>query len=217
MFSTELSYTLEAAYREASQRKHAFFCIEHLLFALLFDEQVAEVIRKCGGNIERLREDLEGFFASGVEEIHDQPEPEQTPAVQRVLQRAILHMHSAGKKVITGRDVLVAIFGEEDSHAAFFLIKQHITREDVLDFISHGIAKVDDEMEVADGRDAEEGEDTDDSPKGQGASILARCTENLTDRARKGELDPIIGREAEIARAIQAGGRENSPVTCNCP
>ena len=211
MFSTELSYTLEAAYREASQRKHAFFCVEHLLFALLFDQQIAEIIRNCGGDIDLLKQDLEEFFSSAIEPSQGETEPDQTPAVQRVLQHAILHMHSAAKKVVTSNDVFVAIFSESESHAVFYLLKQNISRQDVLDYVAHGVSKIAEEEK--DGITTEESDDTN-TKKSSTSSMLARCTENLTESARRGELDPIIGREKTIARALQILSRrqKNNPL-----
>ena len=132
MFSTELGLTLEAAFREASSRRHAFFCLEHLLYALSFDEQVMEILNHCGADLSLLRKDLEGFFDKHVEVIPVRgskvpaAEPAQTPAVQRVLQRAIMHVRATQKDVITPTEVLVALFSEEDSHAVFYLAKQGV-------------------------------------------------------------------------------------------
>ncbi|MCB0333796.1 MAG: hypothetical protein KDD55_09880, partial [Bdellovibrionales bacterium] len=149
MFSTELSYTLEAAFREASTRHHQFFCLEHLLYALLFDGEIQDVIVHCGGDVQALRNELENFFkehldSTAVNESHG--EPIQTPAVQRVLQRAIIHMHSSGKEFITGKDVFIALYGEEESHAVYFLLQQEITRLDAINYISHGVSQVDEDF-----------------------------------------------------------------------
>jgi len=155
MFSNELSYTLEAAYREAASRKHAFFCVEHLLYALLFDEEIVEIIKSCGGNDAKIKKDLEQFFEQHVEKVDDlksnesihvseeQEEvgPIQTPAIQRVLQKAILQMHSAGKDTVTGKEVLVQIFTEKETHAAYFLAQQEIDRLDVINYVSHGFRR----------------------------------------------------------------------------
>ena len=149
MFSTELGLTLEAAYREAAQRQHAYFCIEHLLYALLFDQGIVEVIRNCGGDEAVLKKDLEDFFNKKVEQIDknkkheedDSIEPIQTIGVQKILQSAIMHAHSAKKKQITSKDILVALYAEDDSDAVFFLKKQNISRLDIIDFISHGVSK----------------------------------------------------------------------------
>jgi ATP-dependent Clp protease ATP-binding subunit ClpA len=208
MFSTELGLTLEAAFREASSRRHAFFCLEHLLYALSFDEQVVEILNHCGADLSVLRKDLEGFFDKHVEVIPVRgskmpaAEPAQTPAVQRVLQRAIMHVRATQKDVITPTEVLVSLFSEEDSHAVFYLAKQGITRLDVLNFIAHGISKTGPEDEDILTDRGEDGEDEGMSSR-SGRSALDQFAENLTERARLGKLDPVIGREEEIGRAIK--------------
>ena len=208
MFSTELGLTLEAAFREASSRRHAFFCLEHLLYALSFDEQVMEILNHCGADLSVLRKDLESFFDKHVEVIpirgSKMPavEPAQTPAVQRVLQRAIMHVRATQKDVITPTEVLVALFSEEDSHAVFYLAKQGITRLDVLNFIAHGISKSGAEEEDILTDRAEDGEDEGASIR-SGRTALDQFAENLTEKAKLGKLDPVIGREEEIGRAIK--------------
>lgn len=208
MFSTELGLTLEAAFREASSRRHAFFCLEHLLYALSFDEQVMEILNHCGADLSLLRKDLESFFDKHVEVIPVKgskvpaAEPAQTPAVQRVLQRAIMHVRATQKDVITPTEVLVALFSEEDSHAVFYLAKQGIGRLDILNFIAHGISKsVTGDDEILSDR-GEDGEDEGVSAR-SGRSALEQFSENLTEKARVGKLDPVIGREEEITRAIK--------------
>jgi len=207
MFSTELGLTLEAAFREASSRRHAFFCLEHLLYALTFDEQVMEILNHVGADLSLLRKDLETFFDKHVEVIPlktskvPAAEPAQTPAVQRVLQRAIMHVRSAQKDVITPTEVLVAIFSEEDSHAVFYLAKQGISRVDVLSFIAHGISKssVDEEVSTESYDDGDE-----EAPSARvGRTPLEQYTENLTQLAKAGKLDPVIGRDDEIGRTIK--------------
>ena len=208
MFSTELGLTLEAAFREASSRRHAFFCLEHLLYALSFDEQVMEILNHCGADLSLLRKDLESFFDKHVEVIPlrgskvPAAEPAQTPAVQRVLQRAIMHVRATQKDVITPTEVLVALFSEEDSHAVFYLAKQGIGRLDVLNFIAHGISKSSSSDEEILSDRGEDGEDESISAR-PGRSALEQFSENLTDKARLGKLDPVIGREEEITRAIK--------------
>lgn len=218
MFSTELGLTLEAAFREASSRRHAFFCLEHLLYALSFDEQVMEILNHVGADLALLRKDLENFFEKHVEVIPVKnskvpaAEPAQTPAVQRVLQRAIMHVRSAHKEVITPTEVLVALFSEEDSHAVFYLAKQGIGRLDVLNYIAHGIPK------VAEAEDVFSQERIDDEEEGasslSGRSALDQFAENLTQRAKLGKLDPVIGREEEISRSIKVLCRrqKNNPL-----
>jgi ATP-dependent Clp protease ATP-binding subunit ClpA len=219
MFSTELGLTLEAAFREASSRRHAFFCLEHLLYALSFDEQVMEILNHVGADLSLLRKDLETFFDKHVEIIPlkgtkvPASEPAQTPAVQRVLQRAIMHVRSAQKDVITPTEVLVALFSEEDSHAVFYLAKQGIGRVDVLSFIAHGISRsVTEEEEIS----TERYEDGEEEPIGarSGRTALEQFTENLTEFAKLGKLDPVIGREEEIGRTIKVLCRrqKNNPL-----
>ncbi len=238
MFSTELGYTLEAAYREASHRKHAFFCLEHLLYALLFDDQIAQIIRACGGDCALLKKDLEKFFDTEIEresesspdhrviaEVEDdegdEAGPTQTPAVQRVLQRAIMQMHSSGKSVITGKEVLAALFTEGDSHAVFFLGKQGISRLDVINYVSHGVSKVPEEAASILENSSEGTEDEAEfgSENERERKILGRFTDNLTDHARKGELDPIIGRDAELERTLKVLSRrqKNNPLFLGDP
>lgn len=208
MFSTELGLTLEAAFREASSRRHAFFCLEHLLYALSFDDQVMEILNHVGADLSVLRKDLELFFDKHVEVIPlksskvPAAEPAQTPAVQRVLQRAIMHVRSAQKDVITPTEVLVALFSEEDSHAVFYLAKQGIGRLDILNFIAHGISKpLEDEDDFVADRTEDGDEET--VPSRTGRSALDQFAENLTQLAKIGKLDPVIGREEEISRTIK--------------
>jgi ATP-dependent Clp protease ATP-binding subunit ClpA len=219
MFSTELGLTLEAAFREASSRRHAFFCLEHLLYALSFDEQVIEILQSVGVQVTTLRKDLEHFFDRNMEVVPIRgkglaSEPSQTPAVQRVLQQAILHVRSAQKDVITPTEVLVALFSEEDSHAVYFLAKQGVTRLDILNFVAHGVSK-----NAHDGEDlvSDADDDLDEHEEGQGirsGSALGQFTEDLTAIARAGKLDPVIGRDEEISRTIKVLCRrqKNNPL-----
>lgn len=210
MFSTELGLTLEAAFREAASRRHVFFCLEHLLYALSFDPIVGDVLRKTGADVKQLRKDLENFFETELEKIPVEvgkiayEEPAQTPAIQRVLQLAIIHMRSARKEIITPQEILVSLFSEEDSHAVYFLKKQGVTRLDVVNFISHGVAKVDDDGSEDEVTTSSENDDGDEEqiPKQKG-SALALYAEDLTSLAKEKKLDPVIGREHEVERAIK--------------
>ncbi len=211
MFSTELGLTLEAAFREAATRRHAFFCLEHLLYALSYDEQIIEILEKVGVQLPTLRKDLEQFFDRNVEVVPLQnakgfaAEPAQTPAVQRVLQKAILHVRSAQKDVITPAEVLVAIFSEEDSHAVYFLAKQGVTRLDVLNYLAHGVSKGEPERDSRISTDFEQDidEQGDEDTALKSGSALAMFTEDITALARAGKLDPVIGRDEEIARTVK--------------
>lgn len=233
MFSTELGFTLEAAAREASNRRHAFFCVEHLLYALIFDEEIKKILKITGVDIELLRKDLEDFFDTHIEKTDGallQPggeiPPLQTPAVQRVFQNALLHAKSAGIKLITAKELLVSLFSEDESHAVYFFAKQGITRLDLINYISHGVGKIgyeeDDDLELEDeAREQDNDEDRSDSsaPDSRGKRLLRRFTEDLTERARKGELDRVIGREAEIHRAVKilSRRRKNNPLFLGDP
>jgi ATP-dependent Clp protease ATP-binding subunit ClpA len=228
MFSAELGYTLEAAYREAAQRQHAYFCIEHLLYALLFDPSIVDIIKNCGGDENLLKKDLEEFFNKKVELVdkdktyseNDPVEPVQTVGVQKILQNAIVHAHSAKKKVITSKDLFVALFSEDDSDAVFFLKKQNISRLDVLDFISHGVSKVSLTSKQEFGKKEFGGvygdEDEDFKP---GSQSLGNFVEDLTELALKSKLDPIIGREKEIDRSLKilARRQKNNPLFLGDP
>ena len=236
VFSTELGYTLEAAWREASSRQHAYFTLEHLLLALLADPEVNTILKNCGAHVRAVKEELEEFLDSQVETATgssaERAEPTQTPAVQRVLQRSILHMHSSGKKMITASEVLVAIFSEDESHAVFFLKRQGIERLHVLDFISHGITRASDRDDFS--SDENESFDSDDDyyddyptdgdyypddSRREKRSALDTYTENLSDLAEAGELDPVIGREDEVERALRILSRrqKNNPLFLGAP
>ena len=142
--SRELEATFSLAIKEAKRRRHKYLCLEHILYALTFDEAVAAIIRHCGGNVKALQRDLEEFFKDNIEQLPEgvDAEPQQTLGFQRVLQRAAAHVQSSGKEVVEGRNVLVALFREENSHALYLLQRQGISRLDVLNYISHGISKV---------------------------------------------------------------------------
>ena len=223
MFSTELGLTLEAAFREAASRRHAFFCLEHLLYALSFDEQIIEILQSVGTDIPALRKDLEQFFDKHIEVVPVKSnrvaasEPAQTPAVQRVLQRAIMHVRSAQKDVITPAEVLVALFTEEDSHAVFFLAKQGVTRLDVLNVVAHGMPKSTPGKEELLSDFEDEGDESGGSSSR--SSALEQFTEDLTAQARAHKLDPVIGREAEIERTIKVLCRrqKNNPLFLGDP
>ena len=215
MIAQELEVSLHMAFVEARQQRHEFITVEHLLLSLLDNPSAAEVLRACAANIDELRKSLTGFIKEntpvvpGTEEIDTQP----TLGFQRVIQRAIMHVQSTsnGKKEVTGANVLVAIFGEKDSHAVYYLHQQGITRLDVVNYISHGIAKA---QQQQPGKDepqeatAEGGGDA--NPQG----ALEQYTTNLNVAAREGRIDPLIGRESELERVIQVlvRRRKNNPL-----
>ncbi|PWB44521.1 MAG: ATP-dependent Clp protease ATP-binding subunit ClpA, partial [Rhodocyclales bacterium] len=212
MIAQELEVSLHMAFVEARQKRHEFITVEHLLLALLDNPSAAEVLRACAANIEELRKELIAFITehtptvAGTDEIDTQP----TLGFQRVIQRAILHVQSSGKKEVTGANVLVAIFGEKDSHAVYFLQRQGITRLDVVNFISHGITKA-----PAQGGPRGEGEQQEQEQEGQQAGgALENYTQNLNAQALMGKIDPLIGRDKELERVIQTlcRRRKNNPL-----
>ena len=212
MIAQELEVSLHLAFAEARQKRHEFITVEHLLLALLDNPSAAEALRACGGNIEQLRRNLIGFIdehtpkVEGEEEIDTQP----TLGFQRVIQRAILHVQSSGKKEVNGANVLVAIFGEKDSHAVYYLQKQGITRLDVVNFIAHGVGKA--PSGAQHGGAPSDGESDKDAPPNAGP--LESYTINLNALALQGKIDPLIGRDHELERVIQTlcRRRKNNPL-----
>ncbi len=215
MIAQELEVSLHMAFVEARQQRHEFITVEHLLLALLDNPSAAEVLRACAANMDDLRKSLTGFIKEntpvvpGTEEIDTQP----TLGFQRVIQRAIMHVQSTsnGKKEVTGANVLVAIFGEKDSHAVYYLHQQGITRLDVVNYISHGITKNPQPKEPQKEESAEQEQEG--GAAGQ-QSALEQFTQNLNAAAREGRIDPLIGREHEVERVIQVlcRRRKNNPL-----
>ncbi len=221
MFSTEFAYLLEAAYKEASSRKHQYFCLEHILFALIHNDNVREIIKQAGGDVDTLKADLEKYFDESIETValgDDQRQfeieeiaPIQTTAVQNVLERAIIQMKAAGKNLVTEKEVLIQILDEPDSHAAYYLKKQGLTKIELIHYITHGISK----LPLFDNSDKQlivrEKEQQQQKSAGK---YLRLYTENLTEEAKKGTLDPVIGRDLELQRVIQILSRrqKNNPI-----
>ena len=217
MIAQELEVSLHMAFVEARQQRHEFITVEHLLMALLDNPSAAEVLRACAANIEDLRKSLSTFIKENTPTVggNDEVDTQPTLGFQRVIQRAIMHVQStgSGKKEVTGANVLVAIFGEKDSHAVYYLHQQGVTRLDVVNFIAHGIKKSDppeptksNENPSNEG-EKEEGGDAKGSP-------LEQFTQNLNQQARDGKIDPLIGREHEVERVIQilCRRRKNNPL-----
>jgi ATP-dependent Clp protease ATP-binding subunit ClpA len=218
MIAQELEVSLHMAFVEARQQRHEFITVEHLLLALLDNPSAAEVLRACAANIEDLRKSLVNFIkentptVGGDEEVDTQP----TLGFQRVIQRAIMHVQStgSGKKEVTGANVLVAIFGEKDSHAVYYLHQQGVTRLDVVNFIAHGIKKSD-PPEPAKSNESSGSSEGEKEEAGDGkGSPLDQFTQNLNQLARDGRIDPLIGRENEVERVIQVlcRRRKNNPL-----
>ncbi|MDP3739003.1 MAG: ATP-dependent Clp protease ATP-binding subunit ClpA [Hyphomonadaceae bacterium] len=213
-----LERALERALHLAAERKHEYATLEHLLLALTEDEDAAEVMTACKLDIEKLRRDLANYLdndcASFVVEDGGQVHP--TAAFQRVVQRAVLHVESSSKDEVTGANVLVSIFAERDSHAAYFLQEQDMTRYDAVNYISHGVAKKPGMSKPKPVEGA--GEKEDETTKPVGEALAAYCVD-LNEKARQGKTDPLIGRHAEVERAIQVlcRRRKNNPLLVGDP
>jgi ATP-dependent Clp protease ATP-binding subunit ClpA len=216
MIAQELEVSLHMAFVEARQQRHEFITVEHLLLALLDNPSAAEVLRACAANIDDLRKSLSTFIkdntptVAGADEVDTQP----TLGFQRVIQRAIMHVQSTGngKKEVVGANVLVAIFGEKDSHAVYYLHQQGVTRLDVVNFIAHGIKKTDPPEPAKTGESSQEAEEG--AEKSEKASPLEQFTQNLNQLAKDGKIDPLIGRAYEVERVIQilCRRRKNNPL-----
>jgi len=213
MLSKELEFTLNLAFKEAREKRHEFMTVEHLMLALLDNATAAEVLKSCGADLDKLRKELTSFLDETTPLLpqNDTRETQPTLGFQRVLQRAVFHVQSSGKKEVTGANVLVAIFSEQESQAAYFLNKQDITRLDVVNYISHGISKtVADQPEAESQAEVEGGAGADKKQK----TALESFASNLNEMAMKGRIDPLIGRRSEIERTIQilCRRRKNNPL-----
>ncbi len=212
MISKELSATLGFAVRDAKRRRHEYVCLEHLLYAILHDKNGIEIVESCGGSVEHLKGQIETFFEQRMEQVDEGRDYvlQQTVGFQRVNQRAVNHARSAEKTEVVLSDILAAIFQEKDSHAAYFLGQEGITRLDVLSYISHGSAP--DPFRPATN-------DADSGDKKKKTDPLALFTLDLVQRATEGKLDPLIGRDAELERTIQVlcRRRKNNPIFVGDP
>ncbi|MDZ4261156.1 MAG: ATP-dependent Clp protease ATP-binding subunit ClpA [Pseudomonadota bacterium] len=213
MLNKELEFTLNTAFREASDKHHEFMTVEHLLLALLDNSAAASVLRACGADLPQLKRELLSFLDETTPVISNEDSRETQPTLgfQRVLQRAVFHVQSAGREEVTGANVLVAIFGEPDSQAAYLLNAQNVTRLDVVNYLSHGISKVaGDEESEGFGRAEDDESETDSAAK----SPLESFAVNLNQRAKQGKIDPLIGRHEEVERTVQilCRRRKNNPL-----
>ncbi|WP_242103795.1 MULTISPECIES: ATP-dependent Clp protease ATP-binding subunit ClpA [unclassified Lysobacter] len=212
MFSKDLEYTIGQCYKRAREARHEYMTVEHLLLSLLDNPSAESVLKACHADFPRLRSDLEAAIEASVARLGDDDRDTQpTLGFQRVLQRAVYHVQSSGKKEVTGANVLVAIFGEKDSHAVYILGQQDIHRLDVVNYISHGIAKhggEDDPQPLTGEGKAEAGEG---EHKGD---ALAEYASDLNQMAREGKIDPLVGRADEVERTIQVlcRRRKNNPL-----
>ncbi len=213
MFSKDLELTIGQCYKEAREQRHEFMTVEHLLLALLENPSAAAVLRACGADTAKLGKDLKSIILETVPVLptSDERDTQPTLGFQRVLQRAVYHVQSSGRKEVTGANVLVAIFGEKDSHAVYFLNQQEVARIDVVNYISHGIAKIGQESSpqpgAEPGKEGEGGEEPHGNP-------LTDFASNLNELAKQGKIDPLIGRIEEVERTIQVlcRRRKNNPL-----
>jgi ATP-dependent Clp protease ATP-binding subunit ClpA len=211
MLSSELEYCLNEAFNQARNNQHEYMTVEHLLLALMNIPHVEEILKSCGVDLDRLRQDLTVFIDESTPRLTGEEGEEVQPTLgfQRVLQRAVFHVQSSGKKEVRGENVLVAVFGEKQSHAVYLLGLQDVSRLDVVNFISHGLSKIDD------GPTDTRREKNESEVEAEGAaSPLDSFAVNLNQRAADGHIDPLIGREAEIERTIQVlcRRRKNNPL-----
>ncbi|HEY0563619.1 MAG TPA: ATP-dependent Clp protease ATP-binding subunit ClpA [Methylophilus sp.] len=210
MIAQELEVSLHMAFMDARQKRHELITVEHLLLAMIDNPTAAEVLRACGAKFDVLRNELNQYIEEHTPTVNGDGEVDTQPTLgfQRVIQRAMLHVQSSGKKEVTGANVLVAIYGEKDSHAVFFLHRQGITRLDVVNFISHGVAKLPEGDEKVEGIDQETEAET--APNG----ALENFTLNLNLQVAAGKIDPLIGRGLELERVIQTlcRRRKNNPL-----
>jgi len=214
MLSEELEVTLGVAVNYARSHRHEIITVEHLLFALLDDSETSKAIRLCGGDIESLKLSLKQYLENEVPLIGEESDDEPQPGLgfQRVLQRAIMHVQSSGKKVVKGSNVLVAVFSERESFAVYFLSQQEISRYDVVNYISHGITKVPEGDRLP--APEEEQEFDEDGEFEQNGGALDNYTINLNQLAEAGKIDPLIGRSKELERTVQilCRRRKNNPL-----
>src|SRR5450755_288733 len=229
-FSRSLEQSLQRALAIANERHHEYATLEHLLLALIDDQDASAVMRACNVDLDKLRRSLTAYLESELENLITDGAEDSKPTAgfQRVIQRAVIHVQSSGREEVTGANVLVAIFAERESHAAYFLQEQDMTRYDAVNYISHGIAKrpgLSDTTKAPRGaaeeehneRDAKDSKDTND-PKKKDSALDAYCV-NLNKKARDGRIDPLIGREAEVQRTIQVLCRrqKNNPLLVGDP
>jgi ATP-dependent Clp protease ATP-binding subunit ClpA len=217
-FSRSLEQSLHRALALANERHHEYATLEHLLLALIDDQDAAAVMRACNVDLDKLKRDLTAYVESELDNLVTEGTEDSKPTAgfQRVIQRAVIHVQSSGREEVTGANVLVAIFAERESHAAYFLQEQEMTRYDAVNYISHGIAKRPGLAESRPARGVDEEADakgSNEEPKKKGDALDAYCV-NLNKKAREGKIDPLIGRESEISRTIQVLCRrqKNNPL-----
>jgi len=210
VLSNELEYCLNDAFHQAREARHEYLTVEHLLLAILDTPKVREVLRACGADTIKLKQELKDHIDQSTPRLEEGEEREVQPTLgfQRVLQRAVFHVQSSGKKEVGVSNVLVAIFSEKQSHAVFLLNRQHVTRLDVVNYISHGLSK------IAEEKTDKEEPGGDGEREGEGGSALEKYTTNLNRMAQDGRIDPLIGRKLEVERTIEilCRRRKNNPL-----
>ena len=216
-FSADLEDSLHRALGYANERGHEFATLEHLLLALIDDEDAAKVMQACNVELEELRGTLKEYVDTELNElvVDDEEDAKPTAGFQRVIQRAVIHVQNAGREEVSGANVLVALFAERESHAAYFLAERDMTRYDAVNYISHGIARKSGSSEERAVRGQEEAEP---EAAKDGEALSAYCV-NLNEKAKKGDVDPLIGREAEVERCVQVlcRRRKNNPLLVGDP
>jgi ATP-dependent Clp protease ATP-binding subunit ClpA len=221
-FSRTLEQTLRRALSVANDHRHEYVTLEHLLLSLIDDDDAAQVMTACKVDLDKLRQNLDTYLEEELDNLvvdsRDHEEARPTAGFQRVLQRAMLHVDSSNGREVTGANVLVALFSERESHAAYFLQEQDMTRYDAVNYISHGLAKRPGQSQPRPARGAQEGEDGERVVK-QGSEALAAYCVDLNKKAKAGKIDPLIGREAEVLRSIQILCRrqKNNPLLVGDP
>ncbi len=211
MLSKELEQSLNNAFKEARENRHEFITVEHLLLTMLDNRAAQDVLIACGADLSRLKKELDSYLEETIPHMPENVERETQPTLgfQRVLQRAVFHVQSSGKKEVTGANILVAIFSEQDSQSVYLLNKQDLTRLDVVNFIAHGMPRLENEHSGQSALPADEA-----SAENSQKSALQKYAENLNEKAIRGEIDPLIGRENEVERTIQTlcRRRKNNPL-----
>jgi ATP-dependent Clp protease ATP-binding subunit ClpA len=212
VLSSELEICLNEAFQSAREARHEFMTVEHLLLAIVDTPKVREILRACGADVVRLRKDLKDFIDQTTPRLKDDDDREVQPTLgfQRVLQRAVFHVQSSGKKEVTTANVLVAIFSEKHSHAAYLLSMQDVARLDVVNYIAHGLSKIAEDRPEKD----ESVASTETERDGEGGTALEKYTTNLNKLATEGRIDPLIGRRIEIERTVEilCRRRKNNPL-----
>ena len=212
MLSSELEYCLNEAFQAAREARHEYMTVEHLLLAILDTPKVREVLRACGADLVKLKKELEQFISDGTPRLPEDDEREVQPTLgfQRVLQRAVFHVQSSGRKEVGVANVLIAVFSEKQSHAAFLLSQQDIARLDIVNYVSHGLSKLKEEPAEKDETPAAEGE----KDGVEGGNALEKYCSNLNKLASEGRIDPLIGRQLEVERTIEilCRRRKNNPL-----